>query len=162
MTLDSQITRLDLAAEEFARCVTSLSEDFFLEGIDGWTPRDIVAHLIGWNRYVIEGCTQICRGELPFYDIDPGENYSKVNAVLIHEYSSKDRSKLLGELEMSVRELKRFLESLDPEIWDRDFGLRHEGSMLTVQNTVEEVVADYTHHRKQIEEWSRRDTSLAE
>ncbi len=162
MTIESQIAHLEFGVEEFGRCVTSLSEDLFLERIDGWTPRDIVAHLIGWNRYVIAGCTQICRGELPSYDIDPGENYSNVNAVLIHKYSSEDRSKLLEELVKSAWELKQFLESLDLEIWERDFGVRHEGSILTVQNTVEELVADYTHHRKQIEEWSRRDTSLAE
>jgi len=35
----------------------------------------------------IEGSNQIRRGELPFYEIDPGEDCSKVNAVLILEYS---------------------------------------------------------------------------
>ena len=105
MTIDAQISRLDQSVEGLAAAVASLDEELFLEKLNGWSSRDIVAHLIGWNRFVIQGSKQITRGELPSYDVDPGENYSKVNAKLIREYPSTDQRELLEELRSSAREL---------------------------------------------------------
>jgi len=133
--------------------VDSLNEELFLKKLYQWSPRDIVAHLIGWNRYIIEGSKQIKRKELPFYDIDPGEDYSKVNDVLVQQYSSRDKQELLEELQTSAHELKQFLESLDSSEWDRDYGVRHKGATITIQNTVDELIEDYDIHREQIEEW---------
>ncbi len=151
MTIEIQVNELGLRVDEFARCVASLAEGLFLGKIKHWSPRDMVAHLVGWNRYIIEGSKQIKRGELPFYDIDPGENYSKVNAVLIREYSSTDRQELLDDLRASAGELKQFLLSLGPGEWDHDYGVRHRGAVITIRNTVDELIADYVHHKEQIE-----------
>ena len=151
MTIEDQIVGFDRSVEAFARCVTSLDEQRFLQKLNGWTPRDIVAHLVGWNRYVVEGGRQILRGELPFYDIDPGDNYSKVNAVLVREHSSSSREELLADLRRSARELKEFLRSVDLSDWNRDHGVRHGSSTITIRNTMDELIADYDHHRKQIE-----------
>lgn len=153
MTIETQIAKLGLSVEGFVQCVDSLNEELFLKKFYRWSPRDIVAHLIGWNRYIIEGSKQIKRKELPFYDIDPGENYSKVNAVLVRQYSSRDKQELLDELQTSALELKQFLGSLDSSEWDRDYGVRHKGAVITIQNTVDELIEDYDKHRGQIEEW---------
>ena len=124
----------------------------FLTPINGWSPRDIVAHLVGWNRYLVEGADQIRRGELPFYDIDPGDDYGKVNAVLVRKYSSTNREELLDELRVSARELQQYLRSLDPAEWDRDYGVRRAGATITIRNSVDELIADYDHHGVQIVE----------
>ena len=150
-TIEDQIAKLDQSVEAFMRCIVSLDEELFLQKFNDWAPRDILAHLIGWNRYVIEGGKELLRCELPFYDIDPGDNYSKVNAVLIREYSSTIKEKLLTDLRRSARELKQFLRSVDPNSWDRDNGVRHAGLTITVKNTMDELIADYDHHREQIE-----------
>jgi hypothetical protein len=156
LTVENQINRLGLVAEGLERCILSLTEEGFLTRIGPWSTRDILAHLVGWNRYVIEGSKQIKKEELPFYDKDPGENYSKVNAVHISKYSSRGRKKLLEELQASTRELKQFLQSLDPDEWDRDYGVKHQGSTLTVRSTVDDLIGDYDHHIKQIKEWEKR------
>jgi hypothetical protein len=155
MTIETQIIRLHHNVEGFAKCVSFLNEELFLKKINGWSPRDIVAHLIGWNQYMIEGCKQIKKRELPFYDVDPGENYSKVNAVLIRKHSSVDKQELLDELRASARELEQFLESLDPGEWDRDYGVTNQGSTITIQSSVDDLIADYAHHTVQIEEWAK-------
>jgi hypothetical protein len=155
MTIEMQVSKLGLSVDNFARCVASLDEELFLKKINRWSPRDIVAHLIGWNRYIIEGSKQIKRGELPLYDIDPGENYSNVNAVLVRRYSPGSKQELLDELRASAGELKQFLQSLDHSEWDRDYGVRHQGSTITIRNTVDDLISDYVHHRKQIEEWTK-------
>lgn len=155
-SIKMQITRLDLCVEGLARCVASLNEELFLGKLGNWSPRDILAHLIGWNRYIIEGSKQIMRRELPFYDVDPGEDYSKVNAVLVSEYSSRDKQELLDELMASAEELKKFLQTLNAGQWERDYGVRHQGATLTIQNTVADLIEDYVHHARQIEDWAKR------
>jgi hypothetical protein len=159
MNIEEQIAKFDQSIEDFVRCVASLNEEFFLKRSDHWSPRDVVAHLIGWNRYIIEGSNQIRRGELPFYDIDPGEDYSKVNAVLVLEYSSTDRQEMLDELKVSAQELKRFIRSLDTSEGSRDYGVRHKGAVITIQNTVDELIEDYDIHTERIEEWVRKESS---
>ena len=101
----------------------------------------------------MRGAKQILRGELPFYDIDPGPNYSKVNAALIREYGDTDRSTLLERLAESAGELTAFLRAINPGEWDRDFGVRHKGEKLTVKSTVDDLIGDYYHHRCQLEEF---------
>ena len=145
-----QIAELTRSVDAFARCVASLDEGAFLKPLRRWTPRDIVAHLVGWNRHVIEGSRQILKGELPFYDVDPGEDFANVNAALIRKYLSQDRDDLLEELRGSERELTAFLRSVDESACDRDFGVRNEGAPIPVRSTVDDLIADYAHHREQL------------
>ena len=150
-----QIAELTRSVDAFERCAASLDEGAFLKPVRRWTPRDIVAHLVGWNRHVIEGSRQILKGELPFYDVDPGEDFANVNAELIRNYPSEDRDQLLEELRSSERELTAFLRSVDESAWDRDFGVRNEGATITVRNTIDDLIADYARHQQQLEALQR-------
>ncbi len=98
MTADEQLDQLERSIEAFAASVAALDERLFLRNVNGWTPRDIVAHLIGWNPHIVLGAKQILCGELPLYDVDPGPDYSKVNAALVRECDDTDRSVLLERL----------------------------------------------------------------
>ena len=160
MTIEAQLSRLEKRLDELRRCVTSPDEHMFLRPIRQWSPRDIVAHLVGWNRYLVKGADQIMRGELPFYDIEPGENYSKVNAALVRTYSSTNRDELLDDLWASAQELGQYLRSLDTTQWDRDYGVRHAGAIITIRNSVDELIDDYHHHTEQISTW--RETQALE
>ena len=150
MTIEAQIARLDRSVEDFIRAVCTLEDPSFTSMINRWSVRDIVAHLVGWNRYIIEGSEQILGGELPWYDVDPGENYSKINAVVIRQYPSVNRTELVDELRASAAELMDFLRSVDAGDWDRDFGVRHGEETLTIRGTIDDLIADYVHHRQQI------------
>jgi hypothetical protein len=153
MTLEEQLSQFQRSVEAFANSVVSLDEDLFLREVTNWTARDMVAHLIGWNRYVVSGASQILRGELPFYDEDPGPDYSKVNAALVREYADTDRSALLESLLASTEELAAYLRTVDPDTWARDFGVRHKGETVTVRSTVDDLIADYNHHQEQLEDF---------
>lgn len=161
MTKEKQLARFQDGVQDFIQCISSMNEQAFLEKFNGWTPRDVVAHLIGWNRYFIQGSQQIKKGELPFYDLDPGENYSKVNADLIAQYPSVKRQELLDELTESAREVKMFLSSLDDSDWNHDYGVRHNSKPVTIRNTLEEVIEDHVHHRIQIDSWIKRKNGSA-
>ncbi len=152
--IEDQIDELDRAVRAFERVIVELDPDAFLEQLGGWTPRDIVAHLVGWNAYVVDGSRQLQRGELPFYDRDPGDNYEKVNAELIRKHGSTDRDTLVLALESSANALAAFLRELDDGAWERDFDVQHGDETLTVRGTVNDLIQDYDHHRRQIETWS--------
>ena len=154
MSIEEQVDKLTLCIEDFAGYIDSLPKNLFLKKIDDWSPRDILAHLIGWNRYSIEGGQQIRRGETPSYFTDPGDDFCKVNAVLVRKYHSTDKQELLGELEVSARELKQFLLSLNPTEWESDYGVSYEGGQVTIKNTVDALIGDYVQHKEQIIQWA--------
>jgi hypothetical protein len=155
MSTEEQVKRLARRIEEFARCVESPPEGAFLEKIGDWAPRDVLAHLIGWNRLTIAGCQQIARGETPFYFVDPGDDFSKVNAVLVRKYGATDQGRLLSQLEASVQELQQFVASLGPTEWETYYGVRYRGGVVTIRNTVDVLIYEYTVHRQRIEEWAK-------
>ena len=69
---EEQADRLRRGVQELAREVRALDQEAFLAPLGRWSVRDIVAHLVGWNEAIVIGCRQLMRGELPFYDVDPG------------------------------------------------------------------------------------------
>ena len=158
MTIEGQVDRLENSVQQFAGSVTALDERLFPSQVAGWTVRDMVAHLVGWNRYIVRGSQQILRGDLPFYDVDPGPDYANVNVVLVREYAEVDRAALLESLAATTGELTDFLRSIDPADWDRDFGVRHDGETLTVKGTVDDLIDDYDHHRVQLENFGANAT----
>jgi len=154
MTVEEQIRDLTSNIREFSGYMNSLPENLFLKKLDDWAPRDILAHLIGWNRSTIEGCQEIMASRVPLYFIDPGDDFSKFNAILVREYSSEDRERLLEELEISRQELEQFLVSIDSNKWDTDYGVTYKGGSVTVRNTVEALNIDYVKHRRQVQKWA--------
>lgn len=153
-TVGAQIEELERSVEEFITSLVDVNPRRLLEPLGRWTPRDVIAHLIGWNRYTVRGCRELLEGRLPFYDVDPGENYAKVNAVLVREVSSEEKNDLLRDLRTSCAELTDYLRGLTPEDWERDYGVRHRGKTVTVRNSVDDLIEDYVHHRRQIVEWA--------
>lgn len=151
MTLSEETGKVEAAAARFAACIASLPEELFLAPIDAWTPRDVLAHLIGWNRLTVEGATLLMQGELPPYFADVGDDFAAVNAVSVRTYASRDRGELLAELDTSLEELRRFLGKLSPAEWE--VGVPYGRYRITVGNSVQGLTNDYVLHREQIERW---------
>ena len=154
-TIETQMKSLAEGVRELRVAVEALSEDAFLGPLGNWTPRDIVAHLIGWNLYYIRGTQQLLDGELPFYAIDPGENYSNVNARLVAEFPSTNRTELLAEHGKAAHELAEFLRSLSEEQWRDSTGVLLEGEEVTIRQTVDWLIEDHHHHSEQIRDLAK-------
>ncbi len=151
---EEKLADLGASVDEFVRCIEVLPAESFLKTIVRWTPRDIVAHLIGWNRYTIEGCQQLGRGEAPFYLLDAGNDFRTVNAASVRTYAATNRAELLAELQASRRELEQYLRALDPPEWDTDRGVRYRGRPVTIRNTIAALGHDYRRHMRRIEAWA--------
>lgn len=150
-TQDEGLGGLETAYSSFVDSVNSLPAEAFLRSLGDWTPRDIVAHLIGWNRNILTGCQQIRGGVSPFYHNDGLNDYRIINSVSISRYKSTDRSVLLRQLAQSKDELVAYVKGLDQLDWERDYGPRHyRGGPATVGRSIESLTEDYINHTAEI------------
>jgi len=155
MQTNPHVKQLDHAVSKFKTCIQDLPESNFLQPMNGWTPRDVLAHLIGWNRLYITGLREIKSGELPAYFSDDENDYSSVNAESLEMYAAIDQGLLLDELQDSFQALQNYLLFLDPNDWKTDFGVRFRGSTITIEGEVAEMIKDYDDHREEIQAWVR-------
>jgi hypothetical protein len=142
------------AHQHFSKLIGSLSDEQFLSPMNGWAPRDVVAHLIGWNRLMIEASLSLRSGKPPAYYDDAGHDYSNINASFTAKYSSQSKPELLAELQLSLEELVKFVDSLPIEELSSTHGVMHHGGdPATIAEIIESLTSDYEDHAREIEEW---------
>jgi uncharacterized protein (TIGR03083 family) len=150
----NRMASLRASYDDFVACVLSLPEAQFLSPLDGWAPRDVVAHLIGWNRFMIQACTSIRSGEPPAYYADAPNDYRNINAALVEHYASRSRPQLLAELEASMAEFEIHIAGLPASERSADHGVTHySGEPATVGKILRSLAGDYEHHTRQINTW---------
>jgi Protein of unknown function (DUF1706) len=148
----SEVIRL--AYQTFRDVILSIPADHYLAPMNGWSPRDTVAHLVGWNRAMIEACQELSRGQTPAYYKERAIDYRDMNAGFVARYAAQDRDALLSELAESLDELRRYLSGLEPGDWEADHGVVHyRGGAATVARTITSLAGDYQHHAQEIRAW---------
>ncbi len=139
--------------ETFCEVIRALPEGLFLAKIDDWAARDVVAHLVGWNRRMIQACQDILAGRTPDYYAD-APDYRTINAGYVTRYASTSREALLHELAAGLEELAAYVSALDPAEWETSHGVKHyRGAPATVAGTLASLAGDYAQHARQIREW---------
>ena len=152
----ASLTPLDHAWQALQAAVRHLPEERFLVPLSGWSARDIVAHLIGWNRHMIEASGSILRGQTPAYYADAPNGYRNLNAAHVAAHPSHSRDELLRELEVSLMEFKAFVLLLPPgEINDSHGVLHYSGRPATVEGIIRSLTQDYRDHAAEIEALAR-------
>jgi len=142
---------LEQAAAELTACVRSLPPQDFLASLGDWSPRDIVAHFIGWNRGILVGCAELREGVAPYYLQDGPNDYRTLNAGFIRRFSWRERETLLANLASSLTALTNFLTTVPEEEWEADSGVVHyRGGPATVSRCVESLMRDYRDHCQEI------------
>ncbi len=138
---------------QFMRTVRTLTPEQFAEAMNGWSARDVVAHLIGWNRACIDIADAVHREEAPAALIDPGEDFSEVNARFVRQYDATDMTELLRELELSYQELARHLYTVDEQDWARETAIPGWDDTITLESVVRDLSGDYAAHMQEIASW---------
>jgi hypothetical protein len=145
------------AYRDFTKLILSLSNDQFLSPMNGWAPRDVVAHLVGWNGLMIESSLSILAGKPPSYYDDARNDYSNINAGFTAKHSSRSKQELLADLKSSMEKFEAFIHALPAEELAADHGVVHySGSPATVARIVHSLAGDYRYHTRQIMEWLDR------
>jgi hypothetical protein len=154
--MDSQnaLHAYELAYKDFCDCIISLPGALFLSLMNGWSPRDVVAHLIGWNRQMIEASAAILRGDTPAYYVDAPNDYCNINAGFVNQFSSRSKAELLDELKFSMKDFEQYINSLDQDELTASHGVVHySGRPATVVGIINSLTGDYREHLRQINEW---------
>jgi hypothetical protein len=154
MSRQEALFPINNAYQDFVNVILSLSYEQFLTPLYEWTPRDIVAHLVGWNSLMIESSQAILAGKPPAYYDDMPSNYSHINAGYTTKFSSQSKEELLGQLKSSMEGFEAFILSLPDEELEADHGIRHySGVPATVGKIIASLAGDYEYHTQQIREW---------
>ena len=142
------------AYQDFTKLIDSLSDEQFLSPMNGWAPRDVVAHLIGWNSLMIESSLSILAGNPPSYYNDAPNDYRNINSSFTAKHSSRSKQELIAELQVSVEKLEKFICALPIEELTADHGVMHySGVPATITKIIHSLAGDYHYHTRQIEEW---------
>ncbi len=154
MSNQNQLTHLTRAADAFIASIQALPAHLFLARIDGWTPRDVIAHLAWWNNNMLVACKDLQRGKTPSYYADTLNDYRNINAQAIAQFWAQEKRVLLAQMKSTLFEFKEYLEALDAKEWEAERGVQHpRGGAATISRIVDSLIGDYETHTKQIEEW---------
>jgi Protein of unknown function (DUF1706) len=138
---------------EFCEVIWALPEELYLAKIDDWAPRDVVAHLVGWNWRMLQACRGILKGQTPDYYAD-APDYRTINAGYVARHASTSREALLRDLAAGLEELTAYASGLEPAEWEASHGVKHyRGAPATVSTTLASLAGDYAAHARQIREW---------
>ena len=148
---DKQLSDLEIAYTDFMKTLQDLSADKFLASLGDWTARDIAAHFIGWNRITLAGCSTLREGAEPFYFYDGTNDYRKVNAKFLEQFTSTDKKVLSDEIAATYDVLAAYLKTIPERDWELDTGIVHyRGDPATVARCVDSLIRDYRKHRQEI------------
>ncbi|HJW89593.1 MAG TPA: DinB family protein [Anaerolineales bacterium] len=150
------LAQLSEAQARFKAVIQALPEARFLEKMSGWSLRDVSAHLIGWNRYILDGCRAISAGLAPSYHADAPNDYRHINAEFVSLYAATDRQALMEELDATLKTLLEYLRGLAAADWEADHGIEYyRGGRATIASSVESLARDYHEHAEEIEAWAK-------
>ncbi len=148
---DKQLKDLEIAYADFMSTLRDLPAEKFLVSLGDWTPRDIAAHFIGWNRITLAGCSALREGAEPFYFYDGTNDYRKVNEKFFTQFPSADRDALMQEIVVTKEVLVVYLKSIPESEWEADTGVAHYRSdAATIARCVDSLIRDYRKHRQEI------------
>jgi hypothetical protein len=146
-----QLADLDQAYKSFVQTAGELPPKAMTKSLGDWTPRDILAHFIGWNRITLAGCAELREGVEPFYFHDGTNDYRKVNARFVRQFDSSDREALLQDMADTMDALVSYLKTINGNEWELDTGVIHyRGGPATVARCVDSLIRDYRKHREEI------------
>ncbi len=148
---DKQLADLETAYAACMETMQGLSAENFFASLGDWTPRDIAAHFIGWNRITVAGCSALREGAEPFYFYDGTNDYQKVNARFFAQFPSTDKNELLTEIAVTKDALVAYLKTIPESEWELDTGVIHyRGNPATIARCVDSLIRDYRKHRQEI------------
>jgi hypothetical protein len=154
MSAENTAFPLNQNFQSFTKVIDALSDEQFLTVMDGWSPRDVVAHLIGWNGLMIDSALEILAGNPPSYYQDAPNDYSNINAEFMNKYSSRSKREMLADLQSTMKKLESFIESLSAGEFTASHGVtHHSGGPASVARIVSSLAGDYEYHIRQVEGW---------
>ncbi|MBN1313871.1 MAG: DinB family protein [Anaerolineales bacterium] len=115
-----------------------------------WDAKDLLAHLAGWDYTNIRAIESILEGQTPLFYSFQDRGWRSYNERLVEEYCVDDLDELFSLVKKSRKELLDFLESILPDDFSRDFGVRFKGYKVTIERLLDAEASDEQEHFDQI------------
>lgn len=115
-----------------------------------WSLKDLLAHLIGWDHANLEAVKSVLAGRVPAFYEHHDRDWQTYNAILVRKHRKGTFRELVVRAKDSQEKLIVFLQTVPPENFDKDFGVRFRGYKVTVQRLLEAERGDEQTHLQQI------------
>ena len=138
--------RQNILAE--ASTLSEAEQDQVFLGI--WSVKDLLAHLIGWDKTNLDAVKGVMKGDVPYFYKYRDPDWRTYNALLVKKNKKDSMWELIATAKDSHEKLIRFLQTIPPEHFNKDFGVRYRGYKVTIQRLLDSEAKDEQVHYKQI------------
>jgi len=115
-----------------------------------WSIRHLLAHLTGWDHTNLDAVKSVLDERVPaFYQHRDGD-WQTYNAILVKKYGKDSFKELIASVKTSHKKLIEFLQTIPPENFNKDFGVRFRGYKVTIQRLLAADARDEQVHYRQI------------
>lgn len=126
-------------------------QDMVFLGI--WSVKDLLAHLAGWDFANLEAVEAVLAGRLPAFYEHRDPDWQAYNAMLVAKYKRDSMEELIELVRDSQRRLIDYLQTIPPEFFGKDFGVRFRGYKVMIQRLLEADIKDVQMHLRQIKDF---------
>jgi hypothetical protein len=121
--------------------------------LGAWDIEDLLAHLVGWDYTNIQMAQQVLGNLLPNFYEHYDRDWQSFNAGLVSRYRIDDFSRMLAAVQDSHQQLIAYLETIPPDEFFKDRGLRFKGYKVMLGRLLEAELKDENIHLAQIEQF---------
>ena len=124
---------------------------------DGWTVKEILAHIAAWDREVVRGLDELLAGRRPAF---VSYREDEFNALTAQASRGKSLADVLAEVQDAHEQLISRVERLTDEQWQQPSPYQwSDQTPMTVASLFGYAYKGQTHyagHAAEIDEWARR------
>lgn len=139
-------TRQNILAEVSKLSETERNQVFL--GV--WSVKDLLAHFIGWDETNLHAVKSVLEGQLPAFYEHRDRDWQTYNTILVKKHKKGSFQELLMAVKNTQEKLVEFLQTVPPENFKKDFGVRFRGYKVTIQRLLEAERGDEQTHYQQI------------
>lgn len=118
--------------------------------LDGWSVKDIIAHIIEWDIKSVEDASKLIRGEQ--IETKHLEDMDRFNTEALEQYKIWSMRDVLTGLGLTTRKVMTFLNRTTESELLKDNGQRLNGEKITAGWMIDYADHD-EEHAAQIQEW---------
>jgi hypothetical protein len=118
---------------------------------EGWTVKEILAHILGWDRRVVSILPLILAGRA---DEVPGIDVPDFNRQSILASRELSVAEILAQMEQTHRQILDILGGVDHK--DIDLRRTRHGRTITIRSYIIDIMAEHERqHAVEIEQWRK-------
>jgi hypothetical protein len=121
-----------------------------------WSPRHLIAHLIGWDYTNITAATELNAGRLPTFYEHHDRDWSSYNNEIIGKRNRGSYKNLLLVAKRSHQKLLSFMEGISSTEYFLDRNIKYHGWRVTIERLLLSEVKDEKIHLSQLRHYSRK------